>query len=287
MKDVNFYHPETVSEVAQLFKTLPEGLEVVAGGTDLMVKWKKTQFPQHIVSISEIQEFVGIKEGIHSLNIGSLTSVTEIASSQAIIARCPLLAQAAATIGCIQTRNRATIGGNICNAAPSADLLPSLLVLDAKVKLIGPSGEKVVELEDFLIGPGQVALGNAELVKEIIVPIPPADAGGYYYKLKRRRGTDIALVGVAVLVEGFNYIVQEVRIALGAVSPIPFRVREAERLLAGKEYSIENLRRAANLTELAAKPISDVRASAAYRKEMVGVLTMEAIQNAWGKIRSL
>ena len=173
-------------------------------------------------------------------------------------------------------RNRATIIGNVCRASPSADTLPPLIADGAQVVIHGSAGERQVALEDFFTGPGKTVLKPDELVTEIRVPAPAPRTGKVYIKHGRRKAMELATVGVAVtLTEN-----AEVKIVLGAVAPTPIRAKRAEHILSGKKIDAALIEQAAQAALEESRPISNVRASAGYRREMVGVLTRRAIEQA-------
>jgi carbon-monoxide dehydrogenase medium subunit len=183
-------------------------------------------------------------------------------------------------------RNRATAGGNLCNASPCADLAPATLVLGGRLALHGPGGERIVPAKAFFSGPGQSATQADEVLTAIRYPVPPAGSVGRYLKLGRNKLGDLALVSVAVLgypdaAEASGYGFQ---IALGSVAPVPLLVKEAGAVLAQQAVSEERLRLAAQATAEAASPIDDVRASAAYRSAMVRNLTLRGLREVWQQL---
>ena len=180
----------------------------------------------------------------------------------------------------VQVRNRATIGGSLCNASPSADTAPALIVLGARGKIVGVSGERVILLEDFFTGPGQTVLKSDEILGEVQVSNPPPRSGGVYIKQTVRKALDLAIVGVAVLVTMEGPILREVKIALGAVAPTPIRARRAEEILRGRTITDGLLEKAGQMAMEESSPIDDVRSSAEYRRKMVKVLAMRAMRQA-------
>ena len=196
--------------------------------------------------------------------------------------RFPFLSQSAGEVGSIQIRNRATIGGNIANATPSADVVPALLVLQAQVTISTQDGEKQVPLESFFLGPGKTVMERGDILTEILIPPASANLRGEYIKFSPREMMDLAYVGVAValVTDGNENACREVRIALGAVSPVPMRARKAEAVLVNRVINEESAERAGEAAASECTPISDVRASAAYRRHMVRVNTKRAILNA-------
>lgn len=286
LKLPKFDHLEakTIEEVCSLLAKYKGKARVIAGGTDLLVSMKGREIsPQYIINIKAIPNLDGInysrKDG---LVIGAMTTLAAIESSPIIGERFPILSSAAHQTGSPHIRNIGTIGGNLCNAAPSADMAPSLIGLGAKAKIKGLKGERIVTVEEFFLGPGVSVLKAGEILTEIQVPNPPPHTRGVYLKLPARTAIDIAVVGVAVVVtldtKGIN--IADAKIVLGAVASTPIRARQAEDTIKGKALDDELIQKAAQAAADEAKPISDVRGSASYRKEMVKVLTNRALKQA-------
>ncbi len=286
LKLPKFDHLEakTIEEACSLLAKYKDKARVIAGGTDLLVSMKGREIsPQYIINIKAIPNLDGInysrKDG---LVIGAMTTLAAIESSPIIGERFPILSSAAHQTGSPHIRNIGTIGGNLCNAAPSADMAPSLIGLGAKAKIKGLKGERIVTVEQFFLGPGVSVLKAGEILTEIQVPNPPPHTRGVYLKLPARTAIDIAVVGVAVVVtldtKGIN--IADAKIVLGAVASTPIRARQAEDIIKGKALDDELIQKAAQAAADEAKPISDVRGSASYRKEMVKVLTNRALKQA-------
>jgi carbon-monoxide dehydrogenase medium subunit len=180
----------------------------------------------------------------------------------------------------VGVRNMGTVAGNLCNAAPSADTAPPLIAMNAEVTLVSLKGERRLPLDRFFTGPGLTAMEPGEIMTSITVPFPPPHSGGSYKRISARCGVDIAGVGVGVMVILDGKTCREARIVLGAVAPIPMRAAKAESLLKGQGWTQELIQKVADQAAQEAKPISDVRASAEYRKKMVAVLTRRALQEA-------
>jgi CO/xanthine dehydrogenase FAD-binding subunit len=276
LQPFNYLRPSSLSEALKLLGNYGKEAKVLAGGTDLIVGMKeKGLSPGYVIDIKGIKGLDGIsydpKEG---LRIGTLATMNEVNASSCIREHYPFLSRAAGEVGSVQVRNRATIGGNLCNAAPSAETAPALLCLDAVLTVAGPKGERVVEIEEFFQGPGMTVLDGEILTG---IRIPPVPRKGIYIKHSPRNAMDIAVIGVAVAVNPGQGGWKEVRIALGAVAPTPVRVREAEELLTKKGRVKEAIEEAGRIAGKAASPILDVRASAEYRREMVGNLVIRAL----------
>lgn len=275
----NYLEPATIEEAVSLLGKYDGKAKVVAGGTDLVVQIReKLIAPEYVVDIGYISGLDRIDyDETQGLRIGALATIRAIEKSSKICQVYPAIAQSAGLLGSVAIRNVATIGGNLCNAAPSADTAPALIGLSAKGKIIGPDGEKIVSLEEFFTGPGCIVCEPGELLVEIRVPVPPPGTRGVYLK-HGRSAIDLATVGVAVIMTMEpGAVCRDVKIVLGAVAPTPMRARKAEEVLRGKKVEPALIEKSAQAAADEARPITDVRASAEYRKEMVKVYTRRAI----------
>ena len=282
MNRFDYYEPKTIKEACKLCFNLGNKASLLAGGTDLIPRLKQKLIkPKAVINLKKIKGLDFVKTyGKSGLSLGTLTHIADIAVHPLLQKRFPVLCVAARSIGSTQVRNLATLGGNLCNASPSADMVPGLLVLDARVKVVGPSGNREIPLEELFAGPGKMNLSKGEILTEVRSPFPSAHTRQIYLKHSIRRAMDIALVGVAVALSFDNRtkVCSKARVAFGAVAPTPVRAKKTEGKLVGKkieEFSLESV------GETAAEevtPISDVRGSANYRREMVKELTMEAIR---------
>lgn len=282
MRRFEYFEPQTLDEAVALLGRYNGQASILAGGTDLLVEIKeKIRFPDYVINIKKIPQMDRLSyDDQTGLRLGALVTTRELETSPLVREKYRGLVQAVTELGSIQVRNRATVAGNICRASPSADTPPPLITDGAAVRLYGPTGERVLPLEEFFIGPGRTVLEPGELVIELMVPSPPPHTGKVYLKHGRRRAMELATVGVAVTLTLANNICQEVRIALGAVAPTPIRAREAEAVLRGQVIVDDLIDKAAEVAMHESRPISDVRSSAEYRREMVKVLTARAIRQA-------
>ena len=272
----DYAEASTTEEACYLLSQYEGSAKLVAGGTDLLVAMRRQKIaPQHVINIKTIRDLDYIHYDGKSLRIGALSTLNDIETSPLVRERFPLIASSAHLIGKPQIRNVGTIGGNLCNAAPSADMAPSLIGLGAKAKIKGTQGERTVHLENFFIGPGKSALQTDEMLVEIQVENPSPDTRGVYIKLPARTAKDIAVVGVATV---FKFDSNEVKIVLCAVAPTPVRAHKAERVIRGYTLNAELIQKASLAAAEESKPISDIRGSASYRKEMVKVLTAQALR---------
>ncbi len=281
---LEIFQPNSLQEASHIIKQNGPGGRFLAGGTDLVIAIKeKGLVPKYVVDLKRIPKLAGIREEADgSIAIGALTTMREVEISPLISKRFPFLARSAAEVGSIQIRNRATIGGNMANATPSADVAPALLVLEAKAKIAGAGRERTLPLEEFFRGPGQTVMSPEEILTEILIPKTSPRLAGEYIKFSPREMMDLAYVGVAVvlLLSGNDRRCEQVRIALGAVSPTPMRARKAESVLLNQILTTELVEKAGEEAAQESKPISDVRSSADYRREMVRAMTQRALLNA-------
>ncbi len=276
-KTTEYVVPLSVGEAVEALSESPEA-RVIAGGTDLMVGMRAGHVrPTRLVDITRIQELIGISTQNGSLRIGAATKIDEILHHPTVRSEYPALVDAGQLLGGWQIQNMATLAGNLCNASPAAEMSGPLLVLDAEVEVMGPSGERRIPLGEFWTGPGKTVLEPAEILTTIVIPGKVSGRLSAYQRVDIRHSVDIALVSSAVGVELSEGKVQLARIALGAVAPTVIRVTAAEAYLQGRTLSEEVLDKVENLAEAAAVPISDVRASAEYRSAMAGVLARRVL----------
>jgi carbon-monoxide dehydrogenase medium subunit len=273
---------------SKLLKQYKDKAVPIAGGTDLLVQMKqKTKSVEYVIGIDRIKELEGVAYQDGLLRIGAATTLRSIETSVDLKSRHPVIPETAKQMASVAVRNVGTIGGNLCNAAPSADMAPPLLVLSARARIASDSGEREVPIEEFFTGPGKTVLGTGEILKEILVPLLSSNSGAAYYKYGLRGPEDLAIVGVAAMVvlDDKGNVVKDIKIGLGAVAPTPIRARVAERLLLGRSPDEELVKRAGDAAAEEAKPITDVRGSAEYRREMVKVFTRYAVKEAVTKAR--
>ncbi len=283
------FEPASVEEAVSLLAEYNGNAKVLAGGTDLVVQMRQRKMaPEYIISIMGIKGLDHIRYSERgSLRIGALTNIRALQKSKEIGERHGVIREAAACVASTGVRNMATIGGNLCNASPAADMVPCLIALSAEVKIVGNRGERQIPLEDFFLGPGNTALGKADLLTEVDVPSIVPHTGTVYLKHGVRAENDLSVVGVAagITLEKETDIIKEIKLALGAVAPTAVRAKNAEAELRGKQPTKTRIQEAARVASEEAQPITDIRASSAYRKEMVRVFTEHAIQEALQKVR--
>ncbi|MCX5811839.1 MAG: FAD binding domain-containing protein [Proteobacteria bacterium] len=283
MKAYEYYKPQTIQEAIDLMEGL-EDARFIAGGTDVLVLLRQTKIaPKNLISLRNIKDLTNI-EGGDGLWIGGGATHSDIVKNVFIRQYYSALYDAASNLGSRQIRNVATIGGNICNAAPSADTACPLLVLDARVTVVGKNGERMVDIDAFFLGPNKTVLEKGELVKGFRMPFFGDNTGSAYIKHTRRQAMDLPILGIAARVTmektGEGLLCKDARIAMGVVAPRPIRAKEAEAFLKGKTISDDVLQEAGEIAASEATPRDSFRGEAWYRKEMVKVLTRRAIMKA-------
>jgi CO/xanthine dehydrogenase FAD-binding subunit len=286
VKPFEYFAPHDLDEALDILHRRPEA-QVLAGGTDLLVQAqeRKRSIPA-LVSLRRIPE-LNIVACNGMLCLGSMQTVGKVAAHPDIRQDYAALAMGAGLIGSVQIQNMATVGGNICNASPSADTAPALLALGAHAVLASAQGERNLPLEDFFQGPGKTALQPGELLIRLELPHPPAHCGSFYLRHTPRGRMDLAFVGVCAAVQlGEGGEICSARIALGAVAPTPMRALHAEERLAGCRPDEALINEAALLASAETRPIDDLRASADFRRHLVEVLTRRALEGAIANART-
>jgi carbon-monoxide dehydrogenase medium subunit len=261
--------------------------KLLAGGTDLLPQLKNGLLaPRCVVDVSRVARLrtLEVADG-RGLRVGAAVTARELERNEAVQARCPALAESGGLIGSVQVRNLATVGGNLCNAAPSADMAPPLLALEAEAVIAGPRGERRVPLSAFFTDVRRTVLAPGELLLELVIPPPAPRSGGHYLRHTPRRELDIAVVGVASQLSLSDGVCARARIALAAVAPVPLRAPAAEQALEGRPLTAELIEQAAGLAAEAARPISDQRGSAEFRRHLVRVLTRRTLTTALARAR--
>ena len=284
MRAFEFFAAKDSGHAVALLAQHGPKVKVLAGGTDLLADLKfaaASHHPQVVVDISRADDLRGIQMTNQGLRIGALVTHTEIMNSPIIREQLPALVDAAHTIGAVQTRNLGTLGGNLVTAVPSMDSGPTLVALDAIVTVAGPDGKRQMPLTDFFVGPRKTVLKSDELLVEIIIPKENVGKPTHFLKFGLRKGQALALVNVAASFwVGDGHTFKAPRVALGAVAPKVIHAPTAESFLEGKPITPENMVEAGKLAVNDAKPINDFRASAAYRRDLIAVLTRRALESA-------
>jgi carbon-monoxide dehydrogenase medium subunit len=287
MNEFEYLLPKTFEEAISLTSKHGRDAKVLAGGTDLLVLLSKRKLmPKYVINISRIRGlgFLEYDEKT-GLRMGAMCTLRAIETSVDVKENYPVLVDAVKAMASVQIRNMASIGGNLCNASPAADTVPPLLVLNAQVKIAGSNGERSVPLDGFFLGPGKTVIQPGEMLTEINLPNLPSGTAAAFVKIGRTP-TDISKVSVAVLLTMKDEICQEVRIALGSVGPTPMRARRAEDVLRGKHVTDELIQRTAFTASEEAKPITDIRSTAAWRKQVTGHLVKSLLADNFKRVSS-
>jgi carbon-monoxide dehydrogenase medium subunit len=282
MRRFDYHRAETLEHASRLLTELGDDTFLFAGGTDLLVEIReRLRRVRNVVDIKAIPGLSDITyDETRGLTFGALVTVGRLERLPLVRQRYPNLRAAFASLGSIQVRNRATVVGNICRASPSADTIPPLIADAATLSIYGPAGERSVAIEDFFTGPGRTVLKAGEIVTGVHVPPPAATGGKAYLKHGRRKAMELSTVGVAVSLLMEEGVCSDIRIALGAVGATVLRASQAEAMLRGTALDAATVKSAADKAMEECTPISNVRASADYRRDMVGVLTGRAIKQA-------
>ncbi len=283
LNDFEYFEPETISEVITLLAKHGKDAKLIAGGTDLLVDMKKGKIsPKYLINLMKIPELSHITDDRGGLRIGATTTFREIAESRLIEKKYPLLSEAAQAMPAAQIRNMATIGGNICNAIPSADIPPALVALDAKVRTVGRKGKRSLPLEEFLVDVRKTALKSDEILTEVYAQSPPARSGAAFLKLGRT-AEDLSTLNVAVRVTlDKSGACKDARVVVGGgVGPTLIRSKKAEALLKGKILKAPIIEKAAQAASAELKPRpTSIRASPSYKIEVCKVLVKRALLKA-------
>jgi CO/xanthine dehydrogenase FAD-binding subunit len=258
-----------------------DGAALLAGGTDLLVKIRAgVAHPRELIDVSHVESLGRVSQSAEGIVIGAGARVEDLARSPLIRDHYPLLATVLRSLGSPQIRNRATLGGNLANASPAADSAVALLAYDARLTLASADHERALDLEDFFRGPGRTALVHGEYIRSVALPSGRVDWISYFHKVGRRQALTIAISSLAGLLAQKDGTVVEARLAAGSVAPTPLRLRSVEEFLVGRTLDEATARGASEAARRAIAPIDDVRASAAYRREVIGDLVARMVSRA-------
>ncbi len=280
--NIELHETTSLIEAAKLFRQFAPDARFLAGGTDLLVDLKAGRVAtKHLISLNQIDELRGVSITDEGLKIGALTTITKLGRSPLVRERFSPILDATTRMAAPPVRNVATVGGNIISAVPCADLPPILIALGAEVLIGSPEGERVIPLESIFAGPRRTVLGDGELLKAVRVPFMQPGFGAAYERFGLREGNAIAVASVAIgLKLDDDDIVTAARVVLGAVAPLPMVCEEAESLLVGRPANEQSFADVSVAAREAARPISDVRGTAEFRRELVEVLTGRALGTA-------
>jgi carbon-monoxide dehydrogenase medium subunit len=276
-----FHQPRSWDEAINLLANLGPEAKPLAGGTDLMIQMHRSLIsPKHLVSLVNIPDWRYIQIN-GDVRLGAGVTFRQIEQASELPDEFKALKEAACQVGGVQVRNVATLAGNLGNASPAADSAPPLMVLDARCTIRSPDGERNAAISDLFLGPGETTLDSAELITEVLIPAPSGYSGSIFLKAGRRKAMELSIVGVAVrlTLEPETHRCEEARIALGAVAPTPIRIEEAEQILEGDVVSEANILRASQIVTDTIKPITDVRASADFRRYLAGEMVKKGLRD--------
>jgi len=278
-----YHEPATLAEACRTMAELGGTVRPIAGGTDLVVNMRRGAVtPEHVMSLGRIKELCAMDLSGRRFTIGACCTVASLAESSDLASQFHALHEGALSLGSPLVRNLATAGGNLVTARPAADLPPPLMACGGSVTLHSSQEQRVVPLDQFFLGPGRTVMKPSEILTSIVIETPPGFSGSSYIKLGTRRALEISIVSVAcfLTLERPGGRIQSARIVLGAVAPVPMRARDAENALIGELLSHALLVKAGETAAGESKPIDDHRGTAAYRRDMVSVLTQKALQAA-------
>jgi carbon-monoxide dehydrogenase medium subunit len=288
LKNFTYFDPQTVRQAVRLLSKHQGSAKVLAGGTDLFLRMRhRALMPEVVIDVKRINALHALRySSQNGLRLGAAVTHAEVEMHASVRQHYGALAEAAGWVGSLQTRHRGTVAGNLCNASPAADTAPALIAYRAVIKIAGPHGEREVPIDTFFQGPGRTVLASDEMVTEILLP-PPQGRFGWGFSRRTRTAIDIALVSSCAVMRADNGVCNAVGIGLGAVAPTPLRAHAAEALLQGQSLSTALIEAASQAAAAACQPISDVRCSAEYRKDMAEVLTRRCLQSAGQMLRLL
>jgi len=288
MVPFEYQTPKSLKEVHQGLKSFGTDAKLIAGGTALVIMMRQRLVrPTCLISLRSVPRLSGVSLKDGGLQIGALTTHSEVETSPLVRRRIPLLAETYHHVATVRVRNMASVGGGLAHADPNQDPPPTLIVLGASAKATSADGSRVIPLDSFFTDYYETVLKPDEILTEIFVPALPPVSGGAFLKFLPRTADDYATVSAACVVtlDRAKKVFQDVRIAMGSVGTTPIRAKEAEDLLRGQPVKLEALREAAEKAKQAVDPISDFRGSAAYKKEMAGVFVRRALEKALQEIR--
>jgi CO/xanthine dehydrogenase FAD-binding subunit len=279
MNRFEYHRPRTLAEAFDLMERFKGRAKYIAGGTDIMVRIRqKVLQPEALISLRGIGDLSGIGKG-EGVSLGGMTLIREIERDEGIAESYPGLVQAARVLANPQVRNVATLAGNLGNAAPSADCAPPLLVLDARLTAAGPGGTREIPIDVFFTGPGRTCLEPGEILTRIFLP-PREKHSGMAFLKTGRVNQDIAVVNASALLVMEGGVCRKCRLAVGAVAPVPLRLKGIEKIMEGEEIHPALLDRVGEMVEQEVSPITDVRSTEGYRRVLSGVLVKRAIRQA-------
>ena len=285
MHPFNYYAPETVEEAIEILNKYGDKARCLAGGTDVLVQARGEKFElDAIVDVKKIPQLTKLEWTDSHLIVGAATPCHVLYEDSKVCEVFPGIVDSAFLIGGIQIQSRASLGGNLCNASPSADAICSLIVHEVICEIAGPNGVREIPVEDMCTGPGKNALMKGEFLVSLKIPLKKGEFSASYERFIPRNEMDIAVAAVASSVELSNGKVSSCRVALAAVGPTPIFAKEASELLVGKEPTDENIKKVSEKAKDIASPIADMRGTVEHRKDLIEVLTRRTIEKALERV---
>ncbi len=279
-----YHRPKSLTEACELGRECGDSGRFFAGGTELLVDLQTGRdTAEHIISLRDIDELRQIEIDGSVLRIGGMASLADVATTSAVREHFLVLAEAAEMMAGVQIRNQGTIGGNFCRAVPCADTPPSCIAGNAQVELFGTGGKRTVAADEFFTGPRQTVRQADEILTAILIPEQPDSSAGSYQRFALRGSQALAVAAVAAVVTLDKNIIKSARVVLNSVAPVPLFVPECSQLLDGKKPTSTLFTKAAKAAAAAAQPIDDIRGTAEFRRELVEVLTVRALEEATGR----
>jgi len=287
MNKPEYLAPETLEQAFEALKNNPDGAMIIAGGTDMVPRMRAGVFTPELLVDLRLLGLNEIRDEGEWISIGASATHTDILESDLLGENYPALIEAACDVAGPPIRNRGTLGGNLVNASPAADLATPLIAYDALAVISGKSGERDVPISRFFTGPGKTILEVGEILVAVKVPKPPARTVAKFTKLGKRKAMAIAVVSAAVRISlDDDGKISQARIGLGSVAPVPLRVQEAEEVLEGQKPDQELFAKAGQEASNGCSPITDLRSTGDYRKKMVAVLVRRALAEAWENLQA-
>jgi len=276
-----YFAPQKIEEALEILSRYEREIKIIAGGTDLLVQYYDRLYEiNHWLDLKNIKDLKNIRINKNQMEIGAMITHTQLEISEDIKKYFPILSQAAADIGSPQIKNRGTIGGNIVNASPAGDLLPSLMAYKAQIKLVSSKEETIIPAEAFFLGPKKTMIRTDQLLSEIILPLPEKHTYGSWIKIGKRKALIIATITLALIVrmDEDDEIVKDVSVCLGSVAPTPIEIKEIKGKMIGKKYKQLDFNQLGELVEDKISPIDDIRGTREYRKDVAKEIMINALE---------
>ena len=288
MKNFDYKLPASLDELTDMLSRGEHTARLLAGGTDLVVAMRGHRItPELVIDTKRVEELNELSFNDHTMILGASVTCRTVCRDPQIGKNFPALIDCATLIGGTQIQNRATLGGNLCNAAPSADTIPALIVLKAQTNICGPHGNRQVPVEEFCTGPGQTILEPNEILVSFSIPLPRKHEGAFFIRFIPRNDMDIAIANAAasIVIDSNGETIIEGRVAIGAVAPTPLYVSDVEPVLSGQPIADDVIAQAADIARQAARPITDMRGTVDQRKHLTEVLVRRALNGAVNRAR--